>query len=188
VNNPIVRAILVLLLPTVAFASGVRIMSSLSDRAYVVERLATAPAKDRPPLNQRPGYDLPAVGRHWGAMDAAALRLERRFLLLDLVFPLLYGGALVVSLLLAWDALGRSFYPLWVVLPVVAGMLADWTENVVHLCQLRRFVASGASGLQAGWIQVASAATILKLLLLAGSSLLLVTLTGIVLARLIRKT
>lgn len=89
-------------------------------------------------------------------------------------FPFFYGAALATSLLILWALLGRSFNPGWVLAPVVITLLADWTENLVLLVQLRRYAESGARGLNAGWIQVASVATILKLVFFVASSLLIV--------------
>jgi len=92
------------------------------------------------------------------------------------VFPFLYGAALAGALLLAWVALGRPFHPLWFISPVVITALADWTENIVQLSQLQRYVEKGKSGLEAPWVQTASIATVLKLVFFSGASLLLVCL------------
>jgi hypothetical protein len=177
-----VKLVIVLTLPLAAFSTGAWIMAKLSDRDYVTQRLSQLPdARDRKPLNQRLcGYDAAAVGCHWGALDETALRNERRFLRLDLVFPFLYGAALVACLWMAWAALGRPSPPAWLLAPVAVTVLADWTENLVQLAQLRRYVESGTAGLQPGWIQVASTATVLKLLFFVGTVLFLVGLVAAV--------
>jgi hypothetical protein len=166
-GNLVVKAILLLALPTVVFVSGVYIMSKLSGREYV-----TYP--DAKPLNQRiAGYDLDEVSRYWGALDDNARTIEQRFLEMDLVFPFFYGAALASALLFAWAALGRPFHPVWLLSPIAITVLADWTENLVQLDQLRLYGESGKAGLQSAWIQIASAATIMKLVFFYGASLLL---------------
>lgn len=183
-----IKAIFMIALPTVVFFGGAWIMSEMSDRERVMERLsqAAAPA-DQKPLNQRLCYDVAAVHRHWGALDDTARHAERRFLELDLIFPFLYGVALATSLLMAWASLGRPFNPAWVLAPVVITLLADWTENLVQLGQIKRYIiTSNETALQAGWIQVASTATMLKLLLFGGVSLLLLWLVALVLIRALR--
>jgi hypothetical protein len=172
-NNLALETILMLALPLVVFVSGAWIMARLSHRQCVVDQLNRSGVRknDRNPLKQRLGYDIEAVQRHWGALDAVALGSERTFLQLDLIFPFFYGAALMASLMMAWSTLGRPFRPVWIIAPVVFTMLADWTENLVQLSQLRRYLKGGEVTLQAGWIQIASTATILKFLLFTGSLL-----------------
>jgi hypothetical protein len=55
-------------------------------------------------------------------------------------------------------------------------VVADWTENLIQLGQLRLFAAEGT--LQPGWIQIASIATIVKVWLFYVSYLLVVGLVG----------
>lgn len=173
------KLIFILALPLVVFMSGGWIMSDLSNRHLVVKQLnePNVNCEDRTPLNRRLGYDIEDVKRHWRALDDTALDYERIFLKLDLLFPLFYGAALAVSILMAWATLGRPFKPLWLIAPVVFTMLADWTENFIQLNQLPHNKVSEAA-LQAGWIQIASAATILKLLFFGVSYLLIVGLVG----------
>ena len=185
--NLILRAIFMIALPAGVLLGGVAIMTRVTHHREVEERARSAPNScDRKPLDQRFGYDSGAVDRYWGAVDGA-LPVEQRFLEVDLVFPFLYGGALAASLLLAWSTLGRPFNPAWVMAPVAITVLADWTENLVQLAQLRRYSRGGADALQAPWIRVASAATSLKLLFLGVSSLLLLTLVAMALLRFVRK-
>ena len=173
-----------LTLPVLVFWGGVWVMSILSDRPCVVRRPDQLPApEDRKPLNQRFGYDVGEVTRHWGALDDAAFGAEQRFLELDLVFPFLYGAALATSLLIGWATLGRPFHPAWLLAPVAVTMLADWTENLVQLGQLQHYREGGGAALQAGWIPVASTATILKLLFFYGSSLFILVLMGVMVVR-----
>jgi hypothetical protein len=174
-SNLALKAVVVLALPVIVFVAGALIMQTLSGRK--------PQADDRKPLNQRfGGYDSAAVSRHWTILrEDNALDAERSFLKLDLVFPLLYGGALAASLLIAWQALGLPFGRAWLIAPVAVTVLSDWTENLVQLGQLRRFMESKA--LQASLIQIASAATILKLLFFTVSFLMVVGFAAIVFAR-----
>jgi hypothetical protein len=175
----ILKAILLLALPVVVLVSGALLMGKLVGREYLMQQLhQKADAKDQKSLNQRiTGYDLAEVSRQWGALDNQSRTIERHYLELDLVFPLLYGAALASALLLAWAVLGRPFHPVWLILPVGTAVFSDWTENLVQLSQLQLYVEKGMSGLQAGCIQIASAATIVKLVSIFGASLLLVWLT-----------
>jgi hypothetical protein len=115
-----------------------------------------------------------AVSRHWAVLkETALLRAEQRFLELDLIFPFFYGAALATSLLIAWAALDRPFSPARLIAPVAITVLADWTENLVQLRQLSRYIDGGEAALQSGWIQLASVATVIKLVFFVGSSLFL---------------
>lgn len=96
---------------------------------------------------------------------------EQHFLKIDLFFPVFYGAALVTSLLMVWEMLGRPFSPAWILAPVAITAVADWTENLVQLAQLARF--TNDKPLQASWIQLASLATILKLVFFTLSSMLI---------------
>jgi len=163
------------LLPYVTFGVGAFVMGQLSGRRDVLQRLKKLPDGDRKPLNQRlRGYDLPAVKRLWGALalDPNLLLSEERSLRLDLVFPLLYGTAFATSLFLAWGDREPSVL-LWLLLPVVILILADWRENLMQLKQLRLYRQAGPDALMASGIQVASRATITKLLLFIGCHVLL---------------
>lgn len=184
----IFRAIFMVALPAAVFSGGVLIMKKVSGYQEVEDQASSIPNPcDRKPLDQRFGYDAGAVDRYWGALNKDARAAEQHFLEVDLVFPFLYGGALAASLLLAWSMLGRPFSPAWIMVPVALTMLADWTENLVQLAQLRRYSTGGAQALQAGWIRVASAATSLKLTFFGASSLLLLTLVAMAVLRTTRK-
>lgn len=170
--NLFVKAIILLALPVIVFLGGAYIMSKLSGREHVTQQLGKLKdSKDRKPIGLRFfGYDLGAVSRHWRALDEDALKVERRALEIDLVFPFFYGAAFAVALLLAWATLGRPFHPVWLMAPVAITVVADWIENLVQLWQLQ--LHAGGAALHPGWIQIASAATIVKLWLFCGSYLL----------------
>jgi hypothetical protein len=175
-DNFVVKAIVLLALPTAVIIGGAYVMAKLAGRQQVTQRLQdNAKPEDRTPLGFRiGGYNLEAVDRHWVALDPDTRKLERRALELDLIFPFLYGGAIAAALLLTWVALDRPFHPAGLILPVAITVVADWTENLVQLTQLRLFDAGGKDGLRSGWIQIASTATTTKLVFFCGSSLLLI--------------
>jgi hypothetical protein len=176
--------LLVVLLPAVVFVAGARLMTVWTGREQVTARLERHAAVDeRKPLNQRLGYDVAAVARHWGALDAESLERERRFLSLDLFFPLFYGAALAVSLLLGARLAFPAMNPAWLLAPVTIVVVSDWIENLVQLGQLRRFVEGGAAALQASSIAIASMATIVKLTSFTAASLLCVALAVAMLVR-----
>jgi hypothetical protein len=179
-----VTAVLMLFLPLAVFLGGARLLLALSGREQVVQQLERkASVEDRKPLYQRLHYDVSAVQRQWGVLDAQALEAERKFLVLDLVFPLFYGAALLISLLLGARLVAPAMNPEWLVGCVAVTILSDWTENLLQLNQLRRFAAGGAAALDAKWIAVASIATVSKLLFFSLSSLAIVVLAGLAIAR-----
>lgn len=174
----LVRAIVILLLPAAVFFGGFYLIGKLSNREEVTRQLGKLPnKKDQKPLGVRIcGYNVGAVATHWGALDKKALEFERRSLEIDLLFPFFYGAAFAGALLCAWAALDRSFNPAWILAPVLVEVVADWIENFIQLGQLRLFKAGGA--LQPGWIQIASVATILKVVFFWVSCFLVVILVG----------
>jgi hypothetical protein len=146
---------LLLLFPAGVFVGGAQLMSAVSHRP-TIEGLT--------PLNQRwLGYDTEAVGTYWGELkERNACPAEAQFLRLDLGFPIIYGGALTVSLLAVSSLAGVPGG--WVALPVLVTVLADWTETVLQLGQLQDFTASGETVLDSRRIRIASAATVVKLI------------------------
>lgn len=164
----VARIILALALPTLVFVSGASLMSRWTDRQAVRERL-TRDFPDNPrPLNMRFGYDVATARGLWSSLDPSMRESEQQFLKLDLVFPLVYGAGLAAGLLLAWGAAARPVNPAWLIALVGITILADWTENLTQLQQLRQFVTD--QRLDAGWIGLASAATMVKLTFFIASS------------------
>jgi len=151
---------IIIALPIVALLGGGWVLSMASHRGDVKKVL------DGDTLGQRcQGYDKSVVQRQWSLLaNKNLLGKEQLFLKLDLAFPLLYGSAYATSLWMAWAALGRRFNPVWILLPVLIVVLADWTENLVLLGQIKRYPVE----LQDGWIQAASIATRVKLHCLYG--------------------
>jgi hypothetical protein len=160
--TPYLELTLLLVVPVAVFAGGAWTMSTVSGRHTV---------SNQKPLNHRLGYDTNAVDRYWGGLDLPGRLAEQRFLELDLVFPVLYGTALAVSLLTASAMLHGRIHAAWLIAPVVVTVVADWVENLVQLAQLQNYIESGKKGLAAGWIHLASAATIVKLVFFSISSL-----------------
>ena len=163
-------------LPLVAYFGAGAVMLIASGHTYVTRQLKESQTPgNHTQLNMRlKGYDRTDVAQLWDILDERGLKLERRFLQMDLLFPIFYAGAFVVALRQVWAELGRRFSLLFVIAPAVITALADWAENLVQLAQLRRYVENGSDGLQEGWIQLASAATVTKLLFFFGTLGLLV--------------
>jgi hypothetical protein len=139
----------------VALTIGIVVLRSLP----ASDRVADAKAGDSP-QGKLWGYDVGYVEHYWGSLKDARIS-ERKLLLVDLAFPLLYGGAFAMVVLFAWSILG--FHPAWLLAllaAVLIGVAADWTENLVLLAQLGQFEKTGSSS--AGWIRLASTATTLK--------------------------
>ena len=62
----------------------------------------------------------------------------------------------------------------------------DLTENLLQIGQLQRFVDGGAGALQESWINVASAATAIKLASFGGATVVCIGLAATALIRLAR--
>ena len=179
----------VLGLPLIAYIVGVWLIDKFSGQNLIPDFLRWVKAQLRPdsiPLNLRfRGYTTHAVEQYWQPLGANKRKEEKRFLWLDLLFPLLYGSALIISIDMAWAHLEKTSNVLWLILPkglVAVTCLADWTENIVLLGQIYRSTNSEnewiPSRLQSKWIQVASWATQIKLFAFIASVLLLISLIG----------
>jgi hypothetical protein len=169
----IVKALVALIFPAVVFlAFGAR-QSAHSGRDVALKNINPTDAK---PLNLRLHYDVNRVDYFWGALGKSGQLAEQRFLEEDLTFPLIYGGALMLSLgWMLWKS-ELSWSPWLVMLPVVLGMIGDWIENVIQLDQLQRYINAGKNGLDAGAIFRSSLATDIKLAGIASADVLLIVL------------
>jgi hypothetical protein len=159
-------------------------MAEISGRESVIAVLNKAEqTADRQPLASRWRYNVVDVERQWQILkaDRDAWQAAKNLLQLDLSFPLLYGSALSFSLIMAWAYCGRPFSVLWILAPVVITVIADWSENLIHLAQSTRFEEGRV--LQGDWIRIASFATTMKWSFLGVSSLLLIVFVGAVLFR-----
>jgi len=170
------KALVAGVLPFLTIGAGFWIMKSFPAHEMVTQQIERSTIADKAPLNARfGGYDDDDARIYWNELRTAdhrnpksPLNAERVMLLVDLAFPFFYGGALVLGLLMLWSCYDRPMSVAWVLLPVLAVVLADWTENIVQLWQLSRF-AGGQDPLP-GWIRLASAATLLKLYVIAALS------------------
>jgi hypothetical protein len=128
------------------------------------------------PLNLRYfGYNPTAAIDYWTWLQKNnGLIAEQNFLKADLFFPFFYGGAMLTSLFFAWVWINRRLNQILLIMPVAIMVVADWTENLVHLRQLGRFVNN--EPVESGWIQVASIATTTKWAFLVLSSLVILSL------------
>src|SRR5688572_25243754 len=92
-----------LALPFVAVVGGGELMTVITQRQI----------PEKPPLMGRwRGYTKEEVASYWTKLrEAGGLNAETRFLEVDLIFPFVYGGALLTSMLLTWASLGLRFSP-----------------------------------------------------------------------------
>ena len=172
------RVLFAIGIPLAVFAILGSLMMNLTGRDQFSQTADPAST----PLNFRiSGYDKAGVRSYWTWLGSDGRIAERRFLLVDLAFPVAYGAGLLAGLFLAWAGAGRPFGMGWLVAPVVITVLADWTENLVHLAQLSRFVAGNP--LQAAWIKVASVATSTKMLFFIVATVLILVLCGLIMRR-----
>ena len=157
-HQPIARITLMFALPCAAFVIFRHIFDLKGDNPKL------------PGLNQRKfGYNAQDVRKDWLKRD---LETERRVLRCDLLFPVFYGGAFAASVFLGADYLGWEPTILLAV-PMLITIVADWTENSIHLLQIPRFEREEKKKkegrdpepdeeLQEGWIRTASVATVIK--------------------------
>jgi hypothetical protein len=156
--HPVGKAAFMVLFPILISMAAIYLMEYISGRAPFPK----TGDPDAIPLNLRwRGYSEQAATDYWTWLrNNDELIAERRFLVTDLFFPFFYAGTMLTSVMLAWNWLNHSFDPKWVVICIAILVLADWTENLVHLHQLGYFVRN--ESLHAAWVQVASSATIIK--------------------------
>jgi hypothetical protein len=173
----ILKFIIILAVPSLVTAVGNYALMHLSGRNKFPE---TGDANSKP-LNVRWGYRPVQAIAYWSWLNQqpAAAVAERRFLLMDLLFAIVYGGAMLASLFLAW--LWHSIDVKWLLAPALLAIFSDWTENLVHLRQFDHFRRGERT--QDFWIRLASIATIAKwifiyaggLMILAAAILMLVS-------------
>ncbi len=169
----LVKRFAVLGLPVALFFVGGSLLMHLTAR----DQFPQTGAPESVPLHFRlGGYDAAEAEAYWSWLGPEGRLAERRFLELDLIFPLLYGGAILIALLRFWGWLGRPFTPQWLMAPVAITLGADWTENLLQWQQLRQLLQSVP--VQAQWIALASLATTVKMIFFALSCLLLLVLAA----------
>lgn len=163
-SDALLKSLAIFLFPGVVFIVGAWLLGALAPGRKV---------DGQKPLNQRwGGYTKTEVHGYWSALDDRGQRAEQRFLKLDLVFPAVYGAALCASLVATARMVGEPVL-VWPIVLVVVSMAADWVENLVQMDQLRAYREHGDAGLSPGRIQVASIATVVKLVGVVASYLLL---------------
>jgi hypothetical protein len=172
-NKPVLELIIILGLPIVFFLIGKSFVEKFSNQKHIQEVLGNKHLK---PLYVRSGgYNTDEVKLYWKALYPSAIEDEKRFLYLDLLFPLFYGSPLITSILFAWIRLNRPLSLIWFILPVIITMLSDWNENFIQLQQIKRFHSlEELENLEIEWIWVASTATRFKLYFFVISYLLLI--------------
>ncbi len=177
-EHMILKACLSVGFPVAVLLGGSWMISQVSGRTAAMNRLTDEKQDNPKPLNRRWfGYGTEAAKKCWSWLKPAGRQAEEKFLTLDMLFPLFYGGALAASLWWVWMALDRPFHPAWIIAPLAVIAMADWTENLIHLAQLRHYVSSNESPIQNLWIQLSSVATMIKLWLTSG---LYISLIGLV--------
>ena len=174
-KTPLWQTIVALLAPFLVFVIVGMLMSRVTGRQAA---LAAAHPPDPEPLNTRLSYTADDAAAFWGALGRSGDEAEQRFLEFDLVFPTLYGGSLAFSLV--WLSRRAHWRPHFAVALASVGVVSDWTENLVQLEQLHRYMATGAAALQSDAVRIASLATATKLGTLGAAYLLLLVLALVI--------
>ena len=175
-------AVLALCFWAAIFAGGVYLMTTASGHRGVDTALRQA-GKEALNMRLRP-YGADEAKAVWQVIadTPGGMQAERASLRLDLVFPLLYGGALAFLMLVMLFTVGAGGYSAAFLAPVLLAVIADWTENAIHLRQLARFETAPAD-VSAFMIRIASTATSAKLILVWLSLALILVLPFIFRAR-----
>ncbi|MDA4846150.1 hypothetical protein [Hoeflea poritis] len=154
--------------------AGISFMKTASGYA-VVESAIEQSADICSPLYARlTGYGEAKAEAVWQVIadTPGGPEAERAFLQWDLLFPLLYGGVLAIIMLVMIRTVGAGRHRAALLAPVALAVIADWTENLIHLRQFARFLAGDGIS---GWaIGLASAATSVKFLMILASLALIV--------------
>ncbi len=180
----LIKIIGIFLFPIFAFLVAGYAIELVTNRSIAIKNLPDGMPKT---LNMRPlGYDKTTFTNFYKALNEDGRKVEQLFLELDLIFPFLYGGALAASLLLVWIMLEKPFSPAWFLVPVAIILIADWTENLIHLGQIGKFINAGTTGLSSFWIGIASFATVLKIWTIIASYSQLAWLCGRLIMRVIK--
>jgi hypothetical protein len=171
-GNRIIRtAAAIILIPAVAFAGGAYLIQTLPGKRPTQSAVGGGAVPRA--LNLRLGGYRPAdVEQYWAALGPEGRGVEIQSLRIDLAFPLLYGAAMGWALLTGKKTLRGRASVAWL-LPLVATVIADWTENGIQLSQLRAYVSRGASSLDTNLIGIASWATTTKLVLFVATYLII---------------
>jgi hypothetical protein len=179
-TRTVVRTLVVLAIPVVVFAGVGRLQSWHSGRDAAMR---AAGLSQHDTLNMRWHYDAKDIDRFWTALQESGRVAERTFLQEDLVFPLFYGGSLAFSLLWLRPRTRVSWKPWHVLLPVLLGVVGDWTENLTQLNLLRGYIPQRPESLNQAAVDLSTFATDVKLGGITVATILLLALTWLAIAR-----
>lgn len=162
------RAILIFALPAIVTIAGAVLVGKVTGHDKVQAALGKGV--------EYGFYTAAEKNSEWGRLSQDLIGKERWFLELDLLFPFVFGGAIAMGLLVAWHSLGKPFPVFCLLAPIVVCMAADWSENLLQLSQLDKFLRTGggpAPTISEMAIRIAGIATAVKWLSLGVSSVLL---------------
>lgn len=157
----------ILAIPVVVLVFGGWLMLEATGRNDVI---AEAECRKEPiplsPASRIKGYTASEIRSYWDILGDAGREAELRFLRVDLLFALFYSAALGFSLLCGRQAFDLSISPYLLLVPVLIGLGADWTENLIQLSQFPP-VSGPVADVSQYWISVSSAATRIKMVAIA---------------------
>lgn len=112
------------------------------------------------------GYDTSEVIKFFNTLSHTNkdfLQYEKKYQTLDLLFPFVYGDALVFCIYIFASWLGRLNLLRWLISPVVITMFADWLETSMMLKQLDLYTKGNLSLMSEDVIAIASYSTQVKI-------------------------
>ena len=115
----ILKAWLAVGFPAVLVLGDGRALFVVCGRAAAINQLPREKDEEPKPLSRSWfGYRTTAAKEYWDWVTFVGRQAEEKFLILDLLFPLVYGGALAASLWWVWETLESPFHPAWIAAPV----------------------------------------------------------------------
>jgi hypothetical protein len=155
VRREILCVVLSIVMPAAIFAFGSVALDIYSGRCRLSERSCPVGTRLNMPWF---GYRESEVRTYWKSLDDVHLRVERRHLKGDLLFPLAYGMAFIFVLCSLSRRLGYPLGRVGLLTPVALAVIGDWTENAIQPSQLPLHHDLELS-VDPGLIQVSSFAT-----------------------------
>ena len=155
--------------PVAVLFGGDHLPSHATGRAAAI-RQPIGGTQDTPePMNRRwLRYKTTAVVEYRSWLTFVRRLAAEKYPPLDLLLPFAHGGALAGSLWWVWTTLGHPFHPAWIAAPLAMILMADWTEPLIQLVQLRHYLPSTEGRIQSLWVPISNCATIIKLWLTFG--------------------
>ena len=93
------------------------------------------------------GYDIEAVRTQSKELGTEGLAAYRRMLRWDLLFPIVYGSALIWTITRLWALIAPDTPTCtWVFLLPLVTMVADWSENIILLSQTKSLAEKPSPG------------------------------------------